>query len=125
MNGRTMRHGGMKFLWRILFAFFIISFSSCKDDKDATSSPYDPNQPVEVTKFTPEEGGARTRMIIYGSNFGTDVDIVSVRIGRKSAAVVSVKGNSIYCITPEHCYEGTIEVKVGEQTIVVPTRLQI
>ena len=59
MNGRTMRHGSMMLLWRMLFAFFIISFSSCKDDKDVISAPYDPNQPVEVTKFTPEEGGGK------------------------------------------------------------------
>lgn len=122
MNGRTMKHGSMTLLWKMLFTLFIICFGSCKDDKDVTSSPYDPNQPVEVTKFTPEEGGARTRMIIYGSNFGTDIGIISIRIGGKSAAIVSAKGNSIYCITPEHCYEGTIEVKVGEQVIVIPTR---
>ena len=122
MNGRTMRHGSMELPWRMLFVFFIICLGSCKDDKDETTTPYDPNQPVVVTKFTPEEGGARTRMIIYGSNFGTDIAVVSVKIGGKSAAIVSVKGNSIYCITPEHCYEGTIEVKVGEQTIEAPTK---
>lgn len=101
MNGRTMRHGSMELPWRMLFVFFIICLGSCKDDKDETTTPYDPNQPVVVTKFTPEEGGARTRMIIYGSNFGTDIAVVSVKIGGKSAAIVSVKG-TVYIALPQN-----------------------
>ena len=61
-------------------------------------------------------------MIIYGSNFGTDSSIVFVKIGGKEAKVINAKGNSLYCITPQQCYEGTIEVKVGEQDVIVSSK---
>ena len=124
MNGRTMRHGSMELLWRMLFVLFIICLGSCKDDKDATAAPYDPNQPIEVTDFTPKSGGGKKKMIIYGSNFGTDRSIISVKVGGKEALVISSKGNSIYCQTPERCFEGTVEVKIGEQVVVVSEKYQ-
>ena len=124
MDGRTMRHGSMELLWRMLFVLFIICLGSCKDDKDATVAPYDPNQPIEVTDFTPKSGGGKKKMIIYGSNFGTDRSIISVKVGGKEALVISSKGNSIYCQTPERCFEGTVEVKIGEQAVVVSEKYQ-
>jgi len=106
-----MSHEIIGFQWMTLLLLFTICFSSCKDDKDASAEPYDPSQPVTVTDFAPKAGGANTRMIIYGSNFGTDSSIVFVKIGGKEAKVINAKGNSLYCITPQQCYEGTIEVK--------------
>ena len=67
---------------------FAVCLGSCKDSKDETSAPYDPNQPVEVTDFTPKSGGGKKKMIIYGSNFGTDRSIISVKVGGKDAIVV-------------------------------------
>ena len=65
----------------MMLAFlFAVCFSSCKDSKDETSAPYDPNRPVEVTDFTPKSGGGKKKMIIYGSNFG----IVSTVLRRKA-----------------------------------------
>ena len=78
--------------------------------------PYDPDRPVVIDRFTPTEGGAKVRMILYGNNFGTDKSIVSVKVGGKEAITITVKNTNIYCIVPEECYEGTVEVTVGEQT---------
>ena len=50
--------------------------------------------------------------------------IISVKVGGKDAIVVSAKGTSIYCSTPESCFEGTVEVKVGEQTVILPEKYQ-
>ena len=122
MKCKTMRHEIIEFQWMTLLLLFTICFSSCKDDKDASAEPYDPSQPVTVTDFAPKAGGANTRMIIYGSNFGTDSSIVFVKIGGKEAKVINAKGNSLYCITPQQCYEGTIEVKVGEQDVIVSSK---
>ncbi len=124
MNGKTMRHGSIGLLWRMLLVLFIICLGSCKDDKDATLAPYDPNQPIEITDFTPKSGGGKKKMIIYGSNFGTDPSIISIKIGGKKAIVINARGTSIYCSTPERCFEGTLEVKIGEQTIVVSEKYQ-
>ena len=118
MKCKTMKHGSIGLQCMMLAFLFAVCFSSCKDSKDETSAPYDPNQPVEVTDFTPKSGGGKKKMIIYGSNFGIDRSIISVKVGGKEAIVVSAKGNTIYCSTPESCFEGTIEVKVGEQTVI-------
>ena len=124
MKCKTMKHGNIGLQCMMLAFIFAVCFSSCNDDKDATSAPYDPNQPVEVTDFTPKSGGGKKKMIIYGSNFGIDRSIISVKIGGKEAIVVSAKGSSIYCSTPESCFEGTIEIKVGEQTVVASEKYQ-
>lgn len=125
MNVKTknMKDRFLKLQW-ILLALCAVWMSSCKDDKDTSSAPYDPNHPVEVTDFTPKSGGGKRKMIIYGSNFGIDPSIVSVKVGGKAALVVSVKGTNIYCMTPEQCFEGTLEVKIGEQTVVVSEKYQ-
>ena len=105
MKCKTMRHGIIGFQWMILLLLFTINISSCKDDKDMSAVAHDPNQPIEVTDFTPKSGGGNTRMVIYGTNFGTDPSIISVKIGGKEAIVVSSKGNSLYCLTPSLCFE--------------------
>lgn len=116
MKCRTTKEGFKRFQW-ILLALFAVCLSSCKDHEEASTTPYDSEKTVEVTDFIPKKGGARIRMIIYGSNFGTDPSLISVKVGGKDAIVVSAKGTNLYCITPELCFEGTIEVKVGEQTV--------
>lgn len=118
MKCRTMKKGLKSFQW-ILLSLFVVCICSCKDDADSESTPYDPSKPVEITDFTPKEGGTKTRMIIYGNNFGIDPSIVSVRVGGKEAKIISVKGNSLYCITPDQCYEGTVEVTIGETPTIV------
>ncbi len=83
MKCKTMKHGNIGLQCMMLAFIFTVCFSSCKDDKDTTAAPYDPSQPVEVTDFTPKSGGTKVRMIIYGSNFGIDPSIISVRVGGK------------------------------------------
>ena len=51
--------------------------------------------------------------MIYGSNFGNDKSIISVKIGGKPATVINVHDNGIYCIVPDRAYSGEIEVTVG------------
>lgn len=123
MKCKTMKHGNIGLQCMMLAFIFTVCFSSCKDDKDTTAAPYDPSRPVEVTDFTPKSGGTKVRMIIYGSNFGIDPSIISVRVGGKEAKVISVEGNCLYCITPDQCYEGTIELTVGETpTVTIPQK---
>ncbi|GAB3651376.1 IPT/TIG domain-containing protein [Echinicola sediminis] len=68
-----------------------------------------------VSNFTPSSGGAGQRLVIYGENFGTDPDIVSVFIGGKEAIVINVKGDALYCLVPRQAFGGDIEVRVGEE----------
>lgn len=95
----------------------IVFASSCKDDKGETeisSESYDPSKPVLVSDFTPKEGGAYQKLVIYGDNFGNDPSLVNVIIGGKKAVIINVKNNSIYCFVPSGAFSGEIEVSVGE-----------
>ena len=65
----------------ILFAMLITFLSACKSDSEeggTTGKPYDPNQPIKLTSFYPENGGMATKVIINGENFGTDLSQIKV-----------------------------------------------
>ena len=61
-------------------------FIGCKDD-DVASGSFDPSQPVEFKDFSPKEGQVRTRLYIYGKNFGTDETKIHVNVGGKEAKI--------------------------------------
>ena len=94
-------------------ALFLSLMVGCKDDANNSVSIHDPDSPVQITDFTPKEGSARTRLCIFGSNFGNDVAQISVKIGGKKAKVVGSNGEMIYCIVPFRANEGSVEVIVG------------
>ncbi|MAZ28309.1 MAG: hypothetical protein CL868_14695 [Cytophagaceae bacterium] len=102
----------------MILASASVFFYSCQSDdqEDAAFSEFDPSQPVVVTGFTPESGGAGQRLVIYGKNFGTDPSIVTVLIGGKEAKVISVNGESLYCLVPTQAFDGDIEVRIGDET---------
>ncbi len=99
----------------LIMAFASVGFYSCqKDDQGEKLAPsFDSSQPIVVSGFTPESGGAGQRLVIYGKNFGTDPNIVTVLIGGKEAKVISVNGESLYCLVPGQAFGGNIEVRIG------------
>jgi hypothetical protein len=101
----------------LLLAFASIGFYSCQSDdsQDVQHSAFDPSKPVVVSDFIPKTGGAGQRLVIYGTNFGTDPKLVSVFIGGKKAVVIGVNGESLYCLVPAKAILGDIEVRVGEE----------
>lgn len=72
-------------------------FIGCSDD-DKVSTSYDPTQPVVFTDFSPKEGQVRTRLYIYGKNFGTDETKIHVNVGGQDAKVIGSTGEIIYCM---------------------------
>ncbi len=103
----------------LLLVFVGSIFYSCQEDDGTKESDlkaeFDPSKPVEVTGFTPESGGTGQRMVIYGSNFGTDKDIIRVLIGGKEAIVVNAVGDAIYVLVPAQAFGGEIEVIIGDE----------
>ena len=103
--------------WRWLMSSMILGLllSSCKDD-DNTSREYNPNEEVVLTSFNPTKGPLASQVILYGSNFGNNKEIVKVFFNEKEANVVSAVGNKILVLAPrlpgEEC---VIKVQVGEQ----------
>ena len=110
-NDKGSVHSFVGFIAMILGAF---GFGSCKDDApNDNAQAFDPSQPVVITDFIPKTGGVGQRLLVYGRNFGNDTAIVNVFVGGKKARLISVKGESLYCIVPERAYGGEIEVRVG------------
>lgn len=92
---------------------------SCDDDsKIKSSEPFNPALPVTVTGFTPERGGSQEEIIINGSNFGNDKNIVSVYIGGKKAVVVNVMSDKLFAFIPAGAYSDN-DTYTGEVEVVV------
>lgn len=106
--------------WRVrwmLVALLCCCFAGCNDDDDkqqGLDTPYDPNQPVTVTNFSPEKAAYGEDIIIYGTNFGNDASIVNVTIGGKTANVIGVKSTAIYCVVPQSAYGTEVKVEITD-----------
>lgn len=98
----------------VIFLLFVMScfVFSCKEDK-VDSKSHDPSKAVEITDFSPKSGSARTRLFIYGKNFGDDISQIKVKIGGLEAKVIGSNGECIYCVVPQRAFDGTIEVLIG------------
>lgn len=104
----------------ILCSLFATIFS-CSNDKSTVNdkgTPYDPSAPVKLESFYPDSGGLATKVIIKGSNFGTDPEAVRVYYNQKRAAVVRANGNMLYVITPRQPgNDCCISVVVGKDSL--------
>lgn len=96
----------------LLFGLLVASCSDDDNNESANSVPFNPSQPVAVTSFVPEEGGAQDQIIIKGTNFGNDKSRVKVTIGGKNAVVVNVMSDKLYAIVPSQAFSGEIELTV-------------
>lgn len=81
-------------------------------DYAGSSTPFNPEQTIVVDSFYPKSGSLGTRLIVYGSNFGNNVDRVKVSIGGVQSRVISVRGESLFCIVPSKADNGDIKVSV-------------
>lgn len=104
---------------------------ACSDDNvdAAATAPFDPSQPVSISRFTPESGGYQDQILIYGSNFGTNKEAVNVNIGGKDAVVVNVMSDKLYAYVPAGAFEGTVQVTVTdangeEHSAIAPTKFE-
>lgn len=96
----------------VLLGLIVLCLTHCKEAEVKQELGYDPSKPVTVTDFYPKEGGVGNNLVIYGENFGNDLSKIKVTIGGKTAKVVGVKGNSLYCVIPDQAYQGDIEVSI-------------
>lgn len=79
---------------------FLLCFTNCDNETEGNEISHDPQKPVQVTTFSPKEGGVRDKILLDGSNFGTDVSKIKVYFNNARAAVVSSSGERIYAIVP-------------------------
>jgi sugar lactone lactonase YvrE len=115
-----------KLRWLLLPALFlavIASFTQCAEEYgDPTVRkpviPYDPSKPVEFTTFYPDSGGARTQMIIKGSNFGTDLSQIKVFVNGTKAPLIGSSGSELLVLVPARAYTGPVTILVGKDNAV-------
>lgn len=91
-------------------------FYSCKDKEIVGGGGHDPSKPTVFTDFSPRQGKVRTRLYIYGDNFGTDISMIRVFIGDKEIKVVGSNGKQIYCWVPGQTITGLVRVVIEEGT---------
>ncbi len=115
MRKRTYWKNGHGYLWSVMFTLVALCFTGCKDDDEQGAAAFDPNKPIVITDFTPKEGGYGSNLILYGQNFGNDLSRTRVTVGGKTAKVITVKGNSLYCTIPSKAYDGDIQLSVLDE----------
>lgn len=103
-------------LWKSFLVLLLVGLIACKNDNDVGGAEFDPSKEVVITDFSPKSGSARSKLFIYGDNFGTDTAKMSVYIGGYKAPIIGTDGECIYCMVPARSEEGTIEVKLNDGT---------
>ena len=107
----------MRFVWGFAFPLAIcLMATACSDDETGGGVPYDASKPRVLESFFPTEGALATKVILKGSNFGTDVDMIHVYFNEKEAPVISSTGDRMLVLAPKLPGEDCIvRVVVGEQ----------
>lgn len=102
--------------WHLLMLLFALSIAGCKDDKDSSvATVYDPSQPVTITGFTPETGSGGIQFLVYGTNFGTDLEKIKVSVNDREAVLISSNGSCLYCFVPRKAGVGKVKVTVEDE----------
>lgn len=109
-------------LFTLAMLFAGLMTVGCSNDKVKNEAPYDPSHPVKITDFEPHDVNARTRMLIYGENFGNDKSLLKLKVGGVETKIINCNNNCIYCMVPPRAFDGTIELKIGEQSASSPEK---
>src|SRR5690554_3628321 len=105
------------YLSACMLVFLFVMQACSKDEDNASQKQHDPNQPIVLTSFFFQAGGARDKILLDGNNFGTDAGEIEVYFNNARAAVVSSSGDRIYAIVPRLPGENpTIRVVIGENS---------
>lgn len=111
------------FYFLMLALLFLVGSCKDSDDNKSTGATYDPNQPVTVESFMPAGGKLREKVIVKGSNFGTDKSKVKVYFvdgtAERQSTVINVDDETIYCLAPRQLPGGNhIKVVVEDKEVI-------
>lgn len=117
------------FYFQVLALLFLIGSCKDSDDKKTSGAAYDPSQPVTVESFMPDGGKLREKVIVKGSNFGTDKSKVKVyfvdEAAERLSTVINVDGETIYCLAPRQLPGGNrIKVVVDDKEVVTDAKFE-
>ncbi len=97
----------------------LLLLNACKDEETLKKSVHDPSKPIVLSSYYPLEGGARTKILLDGENFGTDLSKINVYFNKALASIISSSGHRIYAIVPRMPgADPKISVVVGKDSLV-------
>lgn len=102
-----------------LLILLILLTPSCNNDESTLESRHNPSLPVQLEAFLPDSGGIRTKLIVKGTNFGSDVSKIAVLFSEdnKAATILGVDNETIYALVPRQSGgDNSIKVVVEEDT---------
>lgn len=113
-----MKNCYLKRFWMLMAALCVsFAFISCEESDEGAAVDHDPTKPITLAKFWPDKGPIATQVIIEGTNFGTNVDEITVLFNEKPATIISSTGDRMLVLAPklpgEEC---VITVKVGKKS---------
>ncbi|MFR0679211.1 IPT/TIG domain-containing protein [Dysgonomonas mossii] len=112
------KNGLTKIVFLLLAVSMILPLIISCDEKSSGESVYDPSKPVELSDFYPNVGGISTKVILNGSNFGSDVSKIKVYFNEKEAAVVGSVGTKLLVLTPKQPGDiCNISVVIGDKSV--------
>lgn len=102
----------------LIFSFFCSIIISCnKNDEDGIVN-YDPSKQIELQIFYPDSGKYLEKVLISGSNFGTDPEKIRVYFNQKKASVIGSTGERMYVLAPRLPGDTvTISVAIGNDSV--------
>ncbi len=108
-----------RYLFSISILVTLLCCQSCENSFEHADIVHDPDRPIILTSFYPKEGGARDKILLDGSNFGSDVTKIKVYFNKAKASVVSSSGDHIYAIVPRLPGDNPrISIVVGNDSVV-------
>lgn len=97
--------------------FFSINFISCEDGAENTKriiTPPDPKLETKILNYYPDSGGVATKIILHGTNLGTDTSYLKVTVNGKNAKIIGCDGDAILAIVPSRAGSGDVKLFVGK-----------
>ena len=111
-----MKNFNLKHIALPIFFTSLPFLTICCDDeiKRQVESFYPPKAGIESTfdTFYPDSGGLGTKLILKGTNLGTDTNYIRVTVNNLESKVIRVKDTILYAIVPARADTGFIRLYV-------------
>lgn len=114
------KHLHLSFKGLMIFSallFFSLNFISCEEGDENTKriiTPPNPKLETKILDYYPDSGGIATKMILHGTNLGTDTSYLKVTVNGRNAKIIGCDGEAIYAIVPARAGSGDVKLIVGK-----------
>jgi len=96
-----------KYIFPVI-GLMITILTGCVEDEMA----YDPSKPFNIESFIPTEGGGGTEILINGSNFPTDISLLSLSLNGNPLSIVGANTTQIMAVVPKKAGSGPIVIDI-------------